>query len=229
MKVVVKLGGFLFPAELDSALIQAYANVIQRLCEHGYRFVVVTGGGLIARRYIKTARELGASEYVCDLLGIQASQLNARLFIGALGRYAHPEPPSSLNLIHEPFDRGKIVVVGGMQPAQSTNAVAALAAEAVGADLLINATNIDGVYTSDPRKDPSARKLAVVETQELMKIMLNGSMEAGTYELFDPVAIKVVERSRIKAYIIDGRVPENIMKAAKGETIGTIVLASRRF
>ncbi len=228
MKVVVKLGGFVFPTEPDCRRIQAYADVMGRLSEQGYRLVVVTGGGGDARKYISVARELGASEYVCDLLGIKVSQMNAYLFISALGDHAYPAPPTSLNLLQAAFELGKIVVTGGMHPAQSTNAVAALAAEAVQADLLINATDIDGVYTSDPKRDPTAKRLATIETHELVKMVLNGSMEAGTYELFDAVAIKVVERSHMKTRIVDGRVPENIEKAVRGDPIGTLVLVSGR-
>jgi uridylate kinase len=228
LKVVVKLGGFVFPPNPDPKVIQSYADVFRKISERGDRLVVVAGGGADARKYIRLARELGASEFTCDLLGIEVSRLNARLIISALANRAYPEPPQSLSLLQEAFEIGKIVVAGGMQPAQSTNAVAALSAEAIAADLLLNATNIDGVYTSDPKKNPSAKLLDTIETVDLMKLVLSESMEAGTYELFDPVAIKVVERSGVKTRILDGREPENIEKAARGESLGTLVLASGR-
>ena len=228
LKVVVKLGGFVFPSDLDPKAIRSYADTLGRVSEGGHRLIVIAGGGGDARKYIRVARGLGASEYVCDLLGIEVSRLNARLLSSALGELAYPELPTSLSLLREAFEIGKIVVAGGMQPAQSTNAVAALSAEAIGADLLVNATNVDGVYTSDPKKDPSARRLEAIETKDLLRLVLNGRMEAGTYELFDPVAIRIVERSDVKTRILDGRTPENIEKAVGGEPIGTLVIASRR-
>ncbi len=190
--------------------------------------IVIAGGGGDARKYIRVARELGASEYMCDLLGIGVSRLNARLLLSALGEIAYPRLPTSLSLLTDAFEIGKIVVAGGMQPAQSTNAVAALSAEAIGAELLVNATNVDGVYSSDPNMDPSARRFDTIETRELLRLVLNGRMEAGTFELFDPVAIGIVERSGMRTRILDGRIPENIEKAARGESIGTLVLATRR-
>ena len=229
LKVVVKLGGFVFPSDPDPTAIRSYADALRRVSEEGHRLVVIAGGGGDARKYIKAARRLGASEYICDLLGIEVSRLNARLLSSTLGELAYPELPTSLSLLRDAFEVGKIVVAGGMQPAQSTNAVAALSAEAVGADLLVNATNVDGVYTSDPKSDPSARKLDAIETRDLLRLVLNGRMDAGTYELFDPVAIRIVERSGVRTRILDGRTPGNIEKAARGESIGTLVLASGRF
>ena len=228
MKLVVKLGGFVFPPNPDSKVIRSYAEVFRKMSEGGIRLVVIAGGGGDARKYIKVARELGASEFVSDLLGIEVSRLNARLLISALGDGAYPEPPGSLNLLREAFEVGKVVIAGGMQPGQSTNAVAALSAEAISADLLLNATNIDGVYTADPKKDPSAKRLDSIETGELMKLVLSESMEAGTYELFDLVAVKIVERSGVKTRILDGRDPRNIEKAARGESVGTLILTGGR-
>jgi uridylate kinase len=118
----------------------------------------------------------------------------------------------------------KIIVAGGMQPGQSTNAVAALIAESIGADILINATNIDGVYTSDPDTDPSAKKFDEISTGELLNLLGGGKMVAGSYDLFDITAIRIVERSRITTRIINGKVAGNIIRAVRGEAIGTLVL-----
>jgi uridylate kinase len=96
-------------------------------------------------------------------------------------------------------------------------------AESIFADMLINATNVEGVYTSDPDKDPSSKKLDEISTRELLKILGGGKMVAGSYELFDLTAIKIVERSRITTRIINGKVSGNIEKAVRGEAIGTLV------
>ena len=228
MKVVVKVGGHVFSSGLRAEIISSYAEALAKLHDEGHRLVVVAGGGEEARRYIKTARALGASEYACDVLGIEVSRLNARLLIAALNDHAYPSPPETSQELQIAFQGDRIVVIGGIEPGQSTNAVSALAAEAVGADLLVNATNVEGVYTADPKKDPAARKLDEVDTEALLRIVIGGGMGAGSYELFDPVAIKVVERSGIPTRIIDGRVPENIEKAVKGEPIGTLVKSKKR-
>jgi uridylate kinase len=228
LKAVVKVGGLVFSDGPRAETISSYARVLARLHDEGHRLVVVAGGGEEARRYIKAARELGASEYACDILGIEVSRLNARLLMAALRDYAYPTPPETISELEIAFQNGRIIVTGGIEPGQSTNAVAALAAEAIVADLLVNATDVEGVYTSDPRKDPTAKKLDEIDTEQLLRLVISGEMGAGGYELFDPVAIKIVERSRIPTRIIDGRFPENIEKAVRGESIGTLLKSKGR-
>jgi uridylate kinase len=223
VKTVIKLGGHLFPARLAPETISAYAETLQTLRKSGQRLVVVMGGGRVAREYIDAARRLGASEFACDLIGIEVARLNARLFIARLGEDAYPEPVTSLLDLRRAFETGKIVFLGGLQPGQSTNAVGILSAEAVNADLFINATDVDGVYTADPAKDATARKLETVGTDVLLQMLLANELWAGSYPLFDPVAVKIVERSGIPTRIIDGRVPTNIAEAARGTALGTLI------
>ena len=223
MKIVLKLGGHLFPSKLDSRKILGYTKLLKKLRRDDHKIVVVTGGGEEARKYIKIARELEGSELACDLLGIEVSRLNALLLITSLGGDAYPEPPTTIGELKKAFEVGKIVVMGGLQPGQSTNAVGGLSAEAIGADLFINATDVDGVYTEDPEKVATAKRLDLIKTDELLKLVLAGKLWAGSYELFDPVAIKIVERSKISTRIIDGRRPENIERVVKGEALGTLI------
>lgn len=228
MRVAVKIGGFVFSSGPRAETIIPYARVLARLHEEGHRLVVVAGGGEEARRYIGVARKLGASEYACDILGIAASRMNSLLLIAALGDLAYPVPPDTIGEVQQASQLNKIIVVGGMQPGQSTNAVAALCAEALGADILVNATNVDGVYTADPDEDLEAKRFEEIDTGSLLSIVIRGAMGAGSYELFDPVAIKIVERSRIPTRIVDGRIPENIVKAVRGDPVGTLVKARRQ-
>jgi len=226
LKTVIKLGGHLFPCKPTPEKISAYAETLKKLRELGHRLIVVTGGGRVARTYIDAARRLGASEFTCDLLGIEVSRLNARLFIANMSEDAYPEPVTSLSMLLRAFETNKIVFLGGLQPGQSTNAVGVLSAEAVNADLFINATDVDGVYTADPEVDPTAKKLEIVRTDELLKMLLAKKLLAGSYALFDPVAIKLVERSKIPTRIIDGRNPANIEAAAKGKDVGTLIVSA---
>jgi uridylate kinase len=225
LRLVIKIGGFAFPCDLNTKILKTYASTIEKLYEEGHRLVVVTGGGEVARKYISAARELGASESLCDLLGIEVSRINARLLIAALGGCAYPEPPESLKDVIRAILISNIVVVGGFQPGQSTNAVAALSAEAMPADLFINATDVDGVYTSDPKKHPEAKKLDVISASELIGLMLRGEVTAGSYELLDPLAVKIIGRSGINTRIIDGRNPENVERVVRGEPLGTLIVA----
>jgi uridylate kinase len=114
--------------------------------------------------------------------------------------------------------------MGGLTPGHSTNAVAAIAAETVGAELFVNATDVDGVYSSDPEKDKNAKKLEQVTVAELTAILSKKEMTAGSYELMDPLALRIVARSKITTVVVDGRNPNNVYLALKNETVGTRIV-----
>jgi uridylate kinase len=227
LKAVLKLGGFVFDSELSGKRVGTYAKVMKEFSEKN-RLVAVTGGGSIARKYIDAARELGASEFMCDQIGIHVSRLNAQLLTTALGQAAFPKIPESPDDLMASIGSELIVVMGGLQPGQSTNAVAALAAELMHADVLVNATDVDGVYGADPRKDPNATKLDEVTPDQLMGILSKEGFKAGEYDLMDPMALRIVKRSNIPVVIVDGRDPSNITKALSGKRIGTQILPTER-
>lgn len=223
MRIVVKVGGHAFPSKIEFRQITSYAKTLKKLKKMGHKIVAVTGGGKNARKYIEIARKLKATEGVCDLLGIEVSRINARLLIICLGDEAYPEPVRSIEELKKVFEIGKIIVLGGLQPGQSTNSVASLSAEAIKADLFINATDVDGVYTADPKTDKTAKKMNEITTDALLKLVIKEKLLAGGYSLFDPVAVKIIERSKIPTRIIDGRQPENIERVVKGEALGTLI------
>ncbi len=223
MKAVVKLGGFAFPGEPGKLLVNEYVKLLKQLIGE-YDLVVVTGGGRIARTYIKAARDMGVSESLCDQIGILVSRLNARLLVDGLGEYAFPEIPVNIGELKHYFASGKIVAMGGLTPGHSTNAVAAIAAETVGAELFVNATNVEGVFTTDPSKDKKAKKLEEVTVSELTQILSNADMTAGAYDLMDPLALRIIARSKIPTVILDGRTPANVTRALRNEQVGTRVV-----
>ena len=223
MKAVIKLGGFAFSFEENHPLVEEYVKLFKELLGQ-YHFVVVTGGGPIARYYIKAAREMGVPESLCDHLGILTSRLNARLLVDGLGEYAFPEVPTTIDELKHYFASGKIVAMGGLTPGHSTNAVAAIAAETIQADLFINATDVDGVYTADPSKDPKAKKLDEVTIDRLAQILSKGDITAGAYDLMDPLALRIIARSEIPTIILNGRTPDNLLKALRNESTGTRVV-----
>jgi uridylate kinase len=227
LKAVLKLGGFAFDSELCDGKIRGYVRAIREFSKKN-KLVVVTGGGSIARKYIAAARKLGVSEFVCDQIGIHVSRLNARLLAAGLQESAFPKIPESFDSMVESMTSDSIVVLGGLQPGQSTNAVAALAAEALHADLLVNATDVGGVYTADPRKDPNAKKLDKVTVEELTTILSTEGFRAGEYDLMDPLAIRIIQRSGLPVVIVDGRDPSNIEKALHGKRIGTRIVQGER-
>lgn len=229
MRTVLKIGGSLLYDEAGNILtdrIKRYAGVVKNTVKEGHQLIIVVGGGKPARAFINAARELGASEAQCDWFGIKLARHNAELFIAALGDVAYPKVVESLDELETSSCIGRVVLMGGLVPGQSTNAAAALAAELVRADRLLNATNVDGVYDRDPKKS-GAKKLDTLSVDQLRTILAGSGARAGEYELFDSVAIRVVERSKIETVIFDGTDPDNLLRLFKGKKVGsTIVPAS---
>ena len=223
MRAVLKIGGSLLydnDGQVRIDRLREYATLIKSLVKDGHSLVVVVGGGKPARVFISAARELGASEAQCDWLGIKLARNNAELLCAALGNFAYPKIIDDYDELEVAINLDKVVLLGGMVPGQSTNAVAAASAELIHADMLFNATNVDGVYDRNPEKK-GAKKLDTVTIVQLREILSTEGTKAGQYNLFDPVAIGIVERSKIPTVIFNGNNPENLKKAFNKEKIGT--------
>ncbi len=224
MIIVISLGGSVItPPEPNK--LEMVAAAIKKVAKKNMVFVVV-GGGRTAKEYIEIARGFGSNEVCCDLMGIDATKMNARLLISALSGSAYPEPPLDYRDAKKVMEPGKVIVMGGVSPGYTTDAVAAILAEYVGAGLLIKATSTDGVYDSDPKLNPGAKKFDKITPEQLIEIVIKTHMKAGSTSIMDPVAAKIIERSKIPTTIIDGNQPENILHAVSKKHNGTDVIES---
>ena len=224
-RIVIKLSGRIFGMD-NVKVLKDYATFlvkISKFCQP----IVIAGGGSIARHYIFHARSSGADESTLDELGIEISRLNAKLLIYALKNKAYSHPPTTLQEVRHAVDDGLIVIAGGLHPGQSTNGTAALIAEKIKAEQFLNATDVDGVYDMDPNKFKKAKKFKQIELKNLKNMLVHEDSVAGGYDLMDIVALKIIERSKIKTRIIkaDIKIIEN---AIKGGDVGTkIILPSK--
>jgi len=225
MKVVVNVGGSVLAPDLEPDRVANYAAAIQSLDEAGHTMGAVVGGGPTAREYIGTARELGANEIELDQLGIAVTRLNGRLLIAALDDRAAPTPAESYESGREAIRRGDIPVLGGIVAAQTTDAVAAAFAEYVNADLLVYATSVNGVYNADPESDTEATRFDQLTAGELVDIIANMEMNAGSSAPVDLLAAKVIERSGIRTIVLDGTDPQRVVDAVQNDEFdGTEIL-----
>ena len=223
-RIVIKLSGQVFGMEHTKEL-KDYAGFFVKQSKI-WQPILVAGGGKIARYFINHARSSGADESTLDELGIEISRLNAKLLIYALKGKAYPHPPTNLTEVKQAVESGLIVVTGGLHPGQSTNGTAALIAEKINASEFLNATDVDGIYDSDPNKNKKAKKFKQIELKKLRSLLVREDSMAGGYDLMDIVALKVIERSKIKTRIIKADV-KTIEKATKGLSIGTEIILQK--
>ncbi len=223
--VVLSLGGSVLIKDdrPDTAYIRAVSKVLIGLSSK-YKLYIVTGGGMVARSYIKAGRDLGADETFLDEMGIEVTRLNARLLIIALGdRACHTPPKNYDEALHAGKDHS-IVVMGGVSPGITTDAVSALMAERAKAKRLVNATSVDGAYTEDPKKNKDAKMIPRMSHKELVTLVSLTPSGAGPSTIFDPVGARVLERSKIVMSIVDGKDLGNLRDAIEGNAFrGTLV------
>jgi uridylate kinase len=221
--IVLSLGGSILMPGLDSPNIKPYISVLTKIALNHRLFVVVGGGGE-ARRYIDVARSLGIDEASSDELGILVTRLNATLLVQALGNAAWPGVVKSHEEALCAAESSKIVVMGGITPGQTTDAVAAVLAERSGACVFFNLTSVDGIYSADPKSSPAAKRYDVITPDELLDIVIYQQAKAGVNTVMDIVAVKMVQRCNIPLIVLDGRDPQALLRAVEtGEFRGTVV------
>ncbi len=223
MRMVLRIGGSVVASPINTELISKYADLLKTLNAQKHEIAVVTGGGALAREFIQIARNLGLNMQAQDELAISVSRLFAQLFQEKLGSLASSKIAITLDHAAEFLSAGKIVVMGGLKPGITTDAVAALVSERINADILLKGTDQDGIYDKDPRKHADAVKLDHVRFDDLQTVFTETQHKAGMHQIIDPEAIKVLKRKRVKLIVVNGFKPENILAAVNGEKVGTTV------
>jgi len=209
--IVIKFGGSLLFSEdgsLNYQKINEFCNIIKRNKEYD-SIVVVCGGGTIARQYIKAIREFTENEVLCDLIGIDISHINSRLIIAGMKGLAYPQVPKSFEELSIAINTHKTVVMGGLQPGQSTTSVAITVAEYLKAEKLVILTDVDGIHDKDPNLYKDAKLIEKISYDSLQKLILESSVDtqasAGEYRIFDAVSLQILKRSRINVLLMSGK------------------------
>ena len=223
---VVSVGGSVFfDNPPNTELIAKLGDSINGLARQGSKIVLVAGGGKTARNYVEVAESLSPNKFDLDKLGIAATRLNAQLLMSCL------ENPCNEVLVKvedssKALDEGKVPVFGGLIPSFTTDAVAALIVEYLGATF-INLTNVDGVYSSDPKKNPDAQLLQEISYNKLVEMIVEKGSKPGQNLVLDLPCCLILQRSNLKGIVLNGNDIENFEKAVRGEQFkGTIVCDS---
>jgi len=219
--IVISLGGSLIvPDNIDIEFLKAFKALILAHVTKGKKFVIITGGGKICRKYQNVARELAnPSTEDLDWIGIASLKLNAELLRVIFGDYAHDRVISNLST-HFSFER-PVVIGSAYEPGHSTDWDTVLAAKNIGAKKIINLSNIDYVYDSNPKENPNAKKIEKISWADYRKIIPKEWI-SGLNSPFDPTASEMAQKEEIEVDILNGKNISNLEKCLSGETfIGT--------
>lgn len=221
--IVVSLGGSLIaPGEVDSKFLKKFKELILKFLRKNYRFIIITGGGATARKYQSAIQKVGVlNSEDRDWIGIHTTRLNGHLLRTIFRKYAHPRINKNP---YNKFDfREKILIGAGWKPGFSTDLDAVILAKEYGAKTLINLSNIDYVYTADPRKFRNAKKIKEIAWSDFRKIV-GDKWDPGLNAPFDPVASKMAEELEMEVVIMNGKKLKNFENYIRDKKFqGTVI------
>jgi uridylate kinase len=226
MVTVISLGGSIVaPDGVDGKFLKDFTGLIRSFIEADAerRFIFVVGGGSPARAWQNAYREVSGviRNDEADWIGIMATRLNAQLVKAVMAKWcfqAVVTDPTQAEAL-----KGKVLVAAGWKPGFSSDYDAVLLAERFGANLVINLSNIEKVYTDDPKKNPNALPLDRVSWKDF-RVMVGDEWVPGKNLPFDPVASRHAEKIGLKVIGAAGRNLENLKKILEGgEFIGTTI------
>jgi uridylate kinase len=223
MKVVLRVGGSVVATPINPQLMLEYVELLEELKKQKHEIVVVVGGGKLAREMISVARDIGLPELAQDQIAISVSRIFAQLFLKKLGKRGCVAIPLTLKETVDCLRKGKVTVMGGLKPGMTTDTVAALVAKEIKADVLVKATNQDGIYNKDPAKHSDAVKMDRLKIGDLLKVLSETKHKAGIHQVIDPEAVKILGRYHVKVVVVNGFNPKNVLSAVEGRPVGTII------
>ncbi len=222
--VVISLGGSLIvPDEIDIKFLREFREIIKKNTKH-YKFVIVCGGGSVARKYIKALAEEGKSNYLQSLAGISVTRLNARFMAYFFGKDPNWGIPHDMKHIENLLKKNDIIFCGALRyaPNQTSDGTACRLAASLKSNF-INLTNVRGLYNKNPMKYKDAKFIPNATREQLAKIVYAIPSKPGMHGPVDHTAMKIIMQNNLKVFIIgkDAKQLDNMLNAKK--FIGTIV------
>lgn len=221
--IIISLGGSLIiPDTIDTNFLKAFKDLILSHVVKGKKFVIIAGGGKLCRRYNDAAKEItNPTNEDLDWLGIASLRLNAELLRVMFGEFSYKEVVVNLT---ETFPFNKPIVVGSaFKPGWSSDWNAVEAAKTVGAKKVINLSNTDYVYDSDPKINPNAKKIEKISWEDY-RALIPKEWNPGLNSPFDPIASKNAEEEGIEVIIMNGKPIDNLANYLDGKKfLGTVI------
>jgi uridylate kinase len=225
-RILISLGGsLLVPGEIDWQFVKRFKRFIIEHIRQGYSFILVTGGGRTARKYIEAASQVSKiTDDDSDWLGIHATRMNAHFIRTVFRSYAHPRINTNPHNLEDFYNvKEPILVAGGWRPGFSTDYDAVLLGKYLDVKRIINLSNIDYVCDKDPKKHTDAKKIKNISWKAFRKLV-GDTWHPGMNVPFDPVASKLAEAEGMEVAIMNGENLENIKKyIARENFVGTMI------
>ena len=204
-RIIVSVGGSLIvPDAIDTAFLSTFRALILEKLAEGFSFAIIAGGGSTARRYQEAASAVtktGSTDL--DWLGIHSTRLNGHLLRTIFREVAHPAIITNPDEVLDVPPTVAVIIAAGYRPGASTDLRAVQIAGRAGATKVVNLSNIDYVYTADPKMDASAKKIEKIEWPEFRKL-IPVEWDPGLSAPFDPVAAREAEALGLEVAIMNG-------------------------
>lgn len=211
---------------IDAKMLAHYADQIKGLIDIGVQIAVVIGGGNIFRGL--SASKSGIERVQGDYMGMMATVINGMALQSALegsGIYTRLISAIEMKQIAEPYirrrairhlEKGRVVIfsAGTGSPYFTTDSAAALRANEINADVILKGTRVDGIYSADPEKDPTATKFDTLTYAKVISLGLG---------VMDMTAFTLCQENNLPIIVFDIGDDQNLMRIVKGESIGTLV------
>jgi len=229
-RILLKLSGESLSGEgnqgISNRVLEEYAKQVSDIAEKGCEVAVVIGGGNIFRGL--SGSESGFDRLKADQMGMLATVINSLALESAIikaGGKAKVFTAIRMEPVGELYNRDRVrnemkngtvcILSGGTgNPFFTTDTASALRAVEIGAEVLLKGTRVDGVYTSDPEKDPEARKFDNISFEDVIEKRL---------KVMDSTAFTMCRENNMPIIVFDMNKPGNLLKVVKGSEIGTLI------
>ncbi len=213
--IVLSLGGSLIvPEKIDPNFLREFKKTIISNSKE-YKFIVVCGGGTVARKYISALKEMGLNEELQSFAGISATRMNARFMSYLFKINPRRGIPHTLKTIKKYIKKQSVVFCGALEykPNQTSDSTAVEIASSFDT-IFINLTNVDGLYNKNPSKHKNAKMIPKISWKKFYEIANEKEFKPGQHFVLDQTAAKIIKNNKIKTYILGKNLKEldNLLK-----------------
>lgn len=226
--IILKVGGSILSKSDENFFDYDYAFKLKEMVQKfsDKKFILISGGGSLAKKYIRFLKEHGATNRDLDWVGIYSNNLNAQTLRIVFSEITDEDILINEEILEEkPINLSKqVLIAGGSIPGQSGDSVAVTLALRANSKKVFILKNVDGVYSDDPNENPAATKFDNLSWNEYKEIVGEMEFKPKLALPIDPIATKLCIENNLEVVILDGENLANLEKAIKGESfVGTTI------